>query len=343
LESIVIYRLGSLGDTIIALPCFHAIERSFPQARKVVLTNVPVAANAASVELILGGSGLVDEFVSYRTGTRNLGALVELRRKLRAVDASTLIYLTEPRGGLSAIVRDFIFFRVCGFRSIVGTPMTRDLRLPRIEPGTGFLEREAERLARCLSSLGQIDFNDPAFWDLRFTAVEMAAAHRFLAPFADHDFIVAHVGGKLAAKDWGDDNWSATLQEISRRWPNLGLLVVGSADERDRNDRLMARWSGPALNGAGMLSPRVSGATMRSAKMFIGHDSGPMHLAASLGIACVALFGSNSKPRKWYPIGPNWTQHQVIHDMSGIRNIEQGRVIEVAEHMLRREARLARV
>jgi heptosyltransferase-3 len=336
-ETIVIYRLGSLGDTIVALPCFHAIERAFPRARKIVLTNSPVAANAAPVESILSGSGLVDEFVSYGIGLRHPGALVELGRKLRAFNATTLIYLTSlkpPRDRLSIVLRDLMFFRLCGFRSIVGAPIKRDLRFLRVEPTTGFLEREAERLARCLSLLGQIDFNDPASWDLRFTAVETAAAHRFLAPLADHDFIVVNVGGKLAAQDWGDDNWSATLRHISRRRPNLGLLVVGSADERERNDRLMAHWTGPALNGAGMLSPRVSGATMRNAKVFIGHDSGPMHLAASHGIPCVALFGSNGKPRKWYPFGPNWTQHRVIHDMSGIRNIEQGRVIELVEHML---------
>jgi heptosyltransferase-3 len=341
-ESIVIYRLGSLGDTIVALPCFHAIENAYPRARKIVLTNSPVAANAAPVESILGGSGLVDEFVSYGVGLRHPRALVELRRKLRAFNATTLIYLTSstpPRNRLPTILRDLVFFRLCGFRSIVGAPIARDLRLYRVEPATGVLEREAERLARCLSVLGQIDFNDPAFWDLRFTAVETTAAHRFLAPLADHDFIVAHVGGKVAANDWGDDNWSAILRHISRRWPDLGLLVVGSDDERERNDRLMAQWTGPALNGAGMLSPRVSGATMRSAKMFIGHDSGPMHLAASLGIPCVALFGSNNKPGKWHPFGPNWMQHRLIHDMSGIRNIEQGRVIELVEHMLRRETR----
>jgi heptosyltransferase-3 len=342
-ESIVIYRLGSLGDTIVALPCFHAIERAFPRARKIVLTNFPVAANAAPVELILCGSGLADEFVSYGIGLRHPGALVELRRKLRALDATTLIYLTAPRNRLSTILRDLMFFRLCGFQNIIGAPTTRDLRFLRVEPATEFLEREAERLARGLSSLGQIDFNDPAFWDLRFTAAETVAAYRFLAPLAGHDFVVVHVGGKAAAKDWGNDNWSATLRHVSRRWPDLGLLVVGSADERERNDRLMAHWAGPALNGAGMLSPRVSAAAMRSAKVFIGHDSGPMQLAASLGIPCVALFGSNNKPRQWHPFGPNWTQHQLIHEMSGIRNIDQGRVIELVEHMLRRETCQARI
>ncbi len=36
--SIVIYRLGSLGDTIVALPCFRRIAQSFPQAERILLT-----------------------------------------------------------------------------------------------------------------------------------------------------------------------------------------------------------------------------------------------------------------------------------------------------------------
>ena len=56
-QPIVIYRLGSLGDTIVALPCFHAITRAHPGAERIVLTNFPVSAKAAPLEGILGGSG----------------------------------------------------------------------------------------------------------------------------------------------------------------------------------------------------------------------------------------------------------------------------------------------
>ena len=45
-ERILIYRLGSLGDTVVALPCFHLIARKFPHAERVLLTNFPVHAKA---------------------------------------------------------------------------------------------------------------------------------------------------------------------------------------------------------------------------------------------------------------------------------------------------------
>src|SRR4051812_19963745 len=112
MESIVIYRLGSLGDTIVALPCFHVIERAFPHTRKIILTNFPVAENAAPVEMILHGSGLADKFVSYDIGLRHVGALAQLRRKLKGLRATTLINLTSsspPRDRVMTIMRDYIF------------------------------------------------------------------------------------------------------------------------------------------------------------------------------------------------------------------------------------------
>jgi heptosyltransferase-3 len=44
----IVYRLGSLGDTVVALPEFHAVRRAFPEARITLLTNRTVSAKAAA-------------------------------------------------------------------------------------------------------------------------------------------------------------------------------------------------------------------------------------------------------------------------------------------------------
>ena len=78
-QTIVIYRLGSLGDTIVALPCFTAVTRLFPNARKVLLTNKPISTKAAPIESILGaGTGFFDTSIAYPVGTRSPGALFAL-------------------------------------------------------------------------------------------------------------------------------------------------------------------------------------------------------------------------------------------------------------------------
>ena len=42
---------------------------------------------------------------------------------------------------------------------------------------------------------------------------------------------------------------------------------------------------------------------MDRAKIFMGHDSGPMHLAASVGTPSVSVFSNRAKPGIWFPFG----------------------------------------
>jgi hypothetical protein len=64
-RAVLVYRLGSLGDTVVALPCFHLIKRRFPDAKITLLTNRPVASAAAPAESILGRGYFFDDVLEY--------------------------------------------------------------------------------------------------------------------------------------------------------------------------------------------------------------------------------------------------------------------------------------
>lgn len=324
-KPVVIYRLGSLGDTIVALPCFHAIARAEPHARKIVLTNIPVSSKAAPLEGILGGSGLMDAAMAYPVGTRSLKALWLLRGQLKALGADTLYYLTPARG-LKAAWRDVIFFKLCGFKRIVGAPTTADLQANRLlttptAPAAGSgtqLEQEACRLARCMADIGPLNLQDRSLWDLRLTPQELARGRKITAPLNGHPYIALNMGGKVAKNDWGQVNWETLLQRLAPIYPAHGLIVVGAAEDSSRAHAVGQHWRGPVVDACGQLSPRESAAAMQSASVFAGHDSGPMHLAAAMNVPCVGLFGDNNPPAKWHPFGAH---HRVIHRMSGVNNI----------------------
>jgi len=57
---------------------------------------------------------------------------------------------------------------------------------------------------------------------------------------------------------------------------------------------------------------------LRRCDLLVCHDSGPMHLAATQGTRCVALFGNRNKPRQWYPWG---NQHRIFHEPRGVTHI----------------------
>jgi ADP-heptose:LPS heptosyltransferase len=313
---ILIYRLGSLGDTIVALPCFHAVERAFPGRRKLVLTNVPVSSKAAPLAAILEPGGLIDGVMDYPVGLRSLGALCRLRMAIRKTGADTLVYMAAARG-LKAVRRDVRFFRLCGLRTILCAPTTVDLHDNRERPD-GEQEPEAERLARTFAPLGSIDLTDCANWDLRLTPEEAAAADTALAPLGTTPFFAINMGGKVPAKDWGDDNWTALLAALGRMTGHMGMIAVGAAEDSERSAAVLATWSGPVVDLCGRLKPRETAAVLGRARGFIGHDSGPLHLAAAGGTHTVGLFGDYNRPRKWHPYGAG---HHPIHDMRGVRAI----------------------
>ena len=68
-------------------PCFHRIACAFPNARRIVLTNKPVSIKAASLESVLGDSGLVDNVIHFSPSTRSLRELLELRERIRETGA----------------------------------------------------------------------------------------------------------------------------------------------------------------------------------------------------------------------------------------------------------------
>ncbi|MDB5819365.1 MAG: lipopolysaccharide heptosyltransferase family protein, partial [Rhizobacter sp.] len=315
-KPVVIYRLGSLGDTVVALPCLHRIEQSFPDSERIALTNFPVNSKASPLGTILGDSGLIHRTVAYPVGMRSFGGLFKLRRELRALGSDTLVYLTPPRG-IGAALRDYVFFRLCGFRRIVGAPLRQDLQTSRIE-ADGSDEPEYSRMARCLVELGPIDMQSRTSWDLRLNPAERTQAATLLTPISGTPYVAINMGGKAAAADWGVDNWLALIERLKVPLAGHALLVLGAAEDDARARQVAERWSGPVINACGRTSPRVSAAAAEGARLFIGHDSGPMHLCACVGVPCVGLFGGGNKPRRWHPHGSG---HRIIHKMTGVATI----------------------
>jgi ADP-heptose:LPS heptosyltransferase len=326
---IVIYRLGSLGDTVVALPCFHKVAQTWPDAERIVLTNFPVSSKAAPLENVLREGGLIHEAIAYPVGTRSIGKLWVLAKHLRNLQADVLVYLTPARGLINAF-RDWLFFKLCGFKDIVGVPLSGDLQScrqtgPGPTNGLRVEERECERLARCLHTLGPIDLDDPLMWDLRLTDRELRVGAQVLAPLTAGHYFAINMGGKAKEKDWGLNNWRLLVKRLSGQYPESGLLIIGAAEDSARARAIAGVWSGPVVDACGELSPRESAAAMRHALAFIGHDSGPLHLAAASGVRCVGLFGSFNQPKRWHPRG---RQHRIIHHMTGLHTITVAEVLD---------------
>jgi heptosyltransferase-3 len=230
--------------------------------------------------------------------------MIHLFRKLRALKIDLLYYLT-PEGRVKNLIRHTVFFKLCGVKKIRAAPWSKDLRFPReVVPDT-LWESEASRLLRTLDPSRPPGAPEPSDRVLDLTVAEQTKAQELLSELpAGTKFLTLSVGGKIPLNNWGDENWGAVLAQLSREMPQLGLVLVGSADERERNDRLAQRWAGPTLNSCGRLTPRETAALIQRAEAFVGHDTGTLHLAAAVGTKIVGVYSARNKPGKWYSDRP---------------------------------------
>lgn len=330
MRRILIYRLGSLGDTVVSLPCLHKIRECFPDAERILLTNKPVSPAAPRMLDILRGSDLVHDAIEYEVGTRSPKVLMGLWLRLRRLHPEALVYLAATRGA-GTLRRDLAFFRACGIGQIIGAPTDPDLLHNRVGPD-GEEEYECARLARCLAPLGPVDLDDAAQWRLGLTQREIEDADHALHPLGGRLFVAINMGGKAEVNDWGHANWRALLTRLARRFDDIRWVFVGAPTDIERADDLVAIRPSHMLNICGKLSIRGTAAALGRARLFAGHDSGPLHLAAASAVPCVGVFSDLNKAHKWFPYG---ARHRILYPSGPISTITVDRVYEAVADGLR--------
>jgi heptosyltransferase-3 len=307
-KRILLYRIGSLGDTIIALPAFNKVREVYPDADITLLTNRPITSKAPALESVLSNDYYYDRVINYPSGTRSPRILFAVWREIKAqkidivINLSTTRILKDLRLTKLAVLRDNLFFRSAGISKLIGFPTVKADYELAVDLKTGDFEWEAARLARRLETLGPIDLRSDFYWDMHFNDDENSLASTALEKcFPGKPIIAASVGTKRQSNDWENDNWSSFFKRLKLQYADWQLVMVGSPEEADRSDKCIEAWGGTGINLCGKTSPRVSGAVLQKARIFIGHDSGPMHLAAAVGVPIVAIYSARNFPGQWYP------------------------------------------
>ena len=97
------------------------------------------------------------------------------------------------------------------------------------------------------------------------------------------------------AKRWPIERFIEAAKEIRRRTNCAWILFGGGNDTEFTNQIQSALGDGPGIfNLAGKTSLRELMALMKRCRVFLTNDTGPMHVAAALGVPVVAIFGSTS-------------------------------------------------
>lgn len=114
-------------------------------------------------------------------------------------------------------------------------------------------------------------------------------------------FVVIHPGAKFWFKRWPLERF-AILTDILQKEMGLKVILTGGEQETEDIQFIISQMKTTGLSLAGRLTILQLAALYKRALLFIGNDSGPMHIAAASGTPVIALFGP-TEPEIWGPWG----------------------------------------
>lgn len=309
IRNILVFRIGHLGDTIVALPAFWAVRKAFPADRLTLLTNTDAKnANYISSGSVLPEVGLFDNLIAYPSNlgpVRSALAFAGLALKLRSQKFDALFYLMSRNRTSEQIDRDLRFFRQTKIKEVIGSEYLRRNSLGTVlEKPTPVVESEAEFLLRCLEFDGvEVDRTSLAP-DMLLTRSEIGQAARWLSEDTDHAgqrLIGVAPGSKWSSKIWPERNFETVVQRLIDKF-GVFPIVFGGGEDRGVAERLITKW-GTGGNAAGRLNIREAAALLERCELYLGNDTGTMHLAAAVGTPCVAIFAAIDAHGRWDPFG----------------------------------------
>ncbi|MDE1977456.1 MAG: lipopolysaccharide heptosyltransferase II, partial [Elusimicrobia bacterium] len=300
-KSFLIVQSAFLGDALLTLPLADEFKRRFPGARLAVLTlekTADVFRARASIDEVL-----IDD---KRGQNRGLGGLRLLARRLRQerFDAAIIphrSFRSALLARLSGIPR-----RV-GFSSSAGSFLLTD-RVPWT-----WLMPDAERNLALLKPLGgghdaRAAAAAPESVYLRPDPAEkekMARALDTAGTNPGRTFVGVHPGSAWPTKRWPEERFAALCRGLSER--GFTPVLVGGPQDRELCARVAAQ-SG-AQDFCGKTDLKELKALLSFFPLFITNDSGPMHMAAGLGVPTLAVFGPTTRELGFFPYGP---RHRVL-------------------------------
>ena len=334
---VLVVRLRSIGDTVLATPSLFALRRHLPAARIDVLLEDWVAP-------LLEGSPDVDNVITLRRGST--GARLALARALRAARYDVVYNL---HGGSTAT----LLTRASGARHRVGYASYRygGLHNHAAPSPSELWGREkthsAEQQLALLGWTGVPVTDRPAARLFVTAEADDAVARRLRAAgIGDaRPFALLHPAAAFDTKRWAAENFARVAEHLAAH--GVSVVAVAAPGEIEVVRALAQECRARVVSFTDLRLPELT-ALAALARLFVGNDSGVAHMAAAVRTPTVVVFGS-SNVAHWRPWSsapsevvreemtcapcPGYTCAE-FGEPQCIRRIPVARVIEAVERVL---------
>ena len=308
-------QIYSMGTLLLTTPALAGLRRTYPRA------HIDLLASSRAAQLLVGWEVLDDiiELERYlpSDGDGKPNSKPPLSNLLRCREYDAVIVFAHLFEPITTFKLRHIVRSTCARWRVGLDNGNQDFLNVRVEDHGYGAKHEADYFIALVEALGaQVESRRLV---VPLTDAEAEQAGELLGTIgAARPLIAMHPGsGPIShARRWPEDKFAALADTLYQRVGGH-LLLLGGMEEADLHARIFELMctNMPRTSLAGACGVRVTTALLGSVDLFIGNDSGPMHLAVAAGTPTVAIFGL-SNHRAWGPyLGdePDTERVTVVH------------------------------
>jgi heptosyltransferase-2 len=291
-----------VGDAILALPALRAVRAKFPEAQIAIVARPYVAD-------IYRGQGIADELIPYDVNSEHRGwtGRERLATELRAKKFDCALLLQNAFDAAWLAWRAGIPDRIGYARDGRSLLLTKAIPVPKageIPTHEKFYYLELLRRAGWVQEL-----QDDTHITLEISEEQSEHAEATLREAGARVGVPRIAVGAGAsygsAKCWPPDRFAKALEQFTTH-NNEDVILFGTHTETEVSAAIAVGVGKPVINLAGKTAIAKLPALLSRCHLFLGNDSGAMHVAAAVGLPVVAIFGPTD-PLGTAPVTPRCT------------------------------------
>jgi lipopolysaccharide heptosyltransferase I len=334
---ILIVRLSAIGDVIHGVPVLCALRQALPEA----FLGWVVEGRAGD---LIDGHPALDALIRVPRGwLKSPGEVWRLRRRLHELRFDTAI-------DLQCLTKSAIAAWLSGARRRIGKAGSDGRELSRWLHNELVVCGGEHVVEHYLDLLKPLGIDAPAVrFDLPERREDARIADAFLlsSGLAAGRFALLNPGAGWPSKVWPAERYGELARRLSKSHGLPSVAVWGVPSERPLAERIVAESGGSARLAAATSMTELA-ALCRRAALFVGSDTGPMHLAVAVGAPTISLHGpshadwcgaygpGNVRLQVRYEAGSALERRQA--DDSAMRAIDVPLVAEACDRLLRNAA-----
>ncbi|MFN3967043.1 MAG: lipopolysaccharide heptosyltransferase II [Endomicrobiia bacterium] len=296
IKKILTIASTGIGNVILYTPLVKSLKENFPSAK------ISIIVGSKEASEVLSGSDLVDEIIILEKKKMTLKKYLTFLLKIRREKFDMVI-----TSFLDKSFKVGLFSFLTGAKYRVGFDNGFQKIFYNYRTKIDSKKHEVEYNLDLLRTIGLSKLNSELFFHISEEDIETAKNFLNKNNISENDFIVGIHPGSGEWKRWPKEKYAELCNELIKLY-NAKVIVFGGKEDINVADFIVNTTEKKVISACGIFSLKQTAALIKMCKVFVSNDTCPMHIAATVKVPVIAIFG----PTLYWKMYPWNTKHIIV-------------------------------